>query len=302
MIRVPGRTAVAVLILGGAMAGGWGAMPQDRPAEVRIAPAETAPYVTYGRRILPGENDPFFVPGPALDALGERLERAGDEAERARLAYTLLIWHVYSIVAVEQPEDRRRLYTEAERLYLGLLARNAKSRPVDPALEGDAHFFIGLAWVAWKGSLDPLARERLERCSSLKAGHYRLAAEMLVEKAASPPSLDVAIDKLKAGDARTALDRLDQALLKEPSSVPALYWRGAALYRLDRFEEAIRSFSACLAGGAKNPEALEARAACHYALKNWKLAMEDWEAVEALDPPSRGRLQPFMDAVRELAK
>jgi tetratricopeptide (TPR) repeat protein len=295
--RVPGTV---VLWVGSALGLALGAIPQDRPIDPRPAPADIAPYLLLGRRTVPGENDPYFLPTLTFDSLGERLEKTQEDAERTRLLYSLLVWNVYSTAALEDQETRRRLYTEAERLYLALLAYHA--RTPDPALESDALFLIGVAWAAWKGSLDPLARERLERCSSLKTGHYRLAAEMLVEKMEVTPGLDPIIAKIRGGDDAGALVRLDDALRKDSHSAPIHYWRGVALYHLGRFEEAIGSFTACLAASPDNPDALESRAACSYARKDWKRAGLDWETVIALHPEARGRLQPFLDAVRETGR
>jgi len=297
--RFPGA-----ILLGGGLALGLAlsAMPQERPESARPLPGESAPYIQLGRRVVPGENDPYFLQALSLDALGERLEKSEDGEERTRLVYSLLVWNVHSVVSLEDPETRRRIYWEAERLFLALLSQNARRPTPDRALESDALFFIGTAWAAWKGSLDPVARERLERCSSLKAGHYRLAAELLVEKTAAAPGLDAVLSRIRTGDDAGALSRLHQAAEKAPADASLRYWTGIVLYRLGRLEEAIASFGSCLALDPRNPDALEARAACHWARKEWREAAADWEAVLTISPEARGRLEPYLEKAREAAK
>jgi tetratricopeptide (TPR) repeat protein len=116
------------------------------------------------------------------------------------------------------------------------------------------------------------------------------------------PGLEAIVAKIRAGEDAGALGRLDQFLEKHPGNASARYWRGLVLYRLGRLEEAVGSLSACLALGADNPDALEARASCHWARKEWKEAAADWEAVIAISSRSRGRLEPYLAKAREAAR
>jgi tetratricopeptide (TPR) repeat protein len=259
----------------------------------------------YGRRSFPTDADPYVLRDVDLPALRSRLEGPGDVPsgpELRSISYTLLLWHVHSILSVEDEDTRAALYEAAEALYRSLLSEAGRSGEPDRRLESNASFLIGAAWVAWKGTLDTLAKERLQKSSALKEGQYRLAAEMLAEKTPFRPDLQGAVAKLLEGDAAAALSRIDDALKKKPDDPSALYWRGVALLKLDRPSEAIVPLDACLASRPKEAPALEARAACRYALKQWKLAVEDWELVLTLDPGARGRLQPFVEAVRQVTR
>ncbi len=276
--------------------------PQGDP---KLAPGEKAPQLLYGRRQIPGEADPYVLRDVDLPALRARLERAdgkpGDGDARAA-AYTLLLWHVHAILSVKDEETRADLYEASESLYLSLLGERATAAEPDLRLESNASFLIGAAWVAWKGFLDPLARDRLRKSAALKEGQYRLAAEMMAERTPYRAGLETAVAKVLEGDAAGALTRIDEVLQKNPGDVPARYWRGVALLKLNRPAEAIASLDALLAAQPRDAAALEARAAGRAALKEWMKAVEDWEAAVALDPGARGRLQPYLDAARRRDK
>ena len=297
------RPGWIVALLLGATAAGGAAMVESQ-SEPRLVAGDKAPRLQYGRRQIPADADPYVLPDADVASLRVRLEGAGaaSAADRRAAAYTILLWHVHSILSVEDDEQRDALYQEAESIYVALLSDSARSAERDRRLESNASFLIGAAWVAWKGSLDTLARERLQRSSALREGQYRLAAEMLAEKTPYRPGLDVAVGKLLEGDAAGALPRIDDALKKKPDDATALYWRGVALYRLGRPSDALAPLDAAIAARPRDGAALETRAACRYALKDWNRALEDWEAALALDSTARGRLQPFIDAVRKVAR
>lgn len=276
-----------------------GAAIVQSQSDPRLMAGDKAPRLQYGRRQIPADADPYVLADADVAALRVRLE--GGAPDR-RAAYTLLLWHVHAILSVDDEESREALYREAESIYIALLSDSARSAERDRRLESNASFLIGAAWVAWKGSLDTLARERLQRSSALREGQYRLAAEMLAEKTPFRPGLEVAVGKLLEGDAAGALLRIDDAIKKKPDDLTALYWRGVALYRLGRPSEALTPLDAVLAARSRDGAALEARAACRYALKDWNRALEDWDAALAVDPTARGRLQPFIDAVRKVAR
>jgi len=300
--RVLLSCVVGALGLIGAVAATFATQDRRSPGHVPVA-GESPPTILLGRREIPSGNDPFFIRDADVDGLGERLERPDlDPQERRRVCYTMLVWFVYSQLACGEGE-RRGHYSEAQSLYLTLLAFEGSSKSRDARLESNAHFLISLAWLAWKGSLDGLARERLQLCAAQNEGDYRLAAELLVEKApVQPPGLEVAVARLMQGDAPAALERIDDLLRKDPKVAGAHYWRGVALYRLGRYPEGAVSLGTALKADSKNPDALEARAACWYAMRDWKRALEDWESVLKLDPLARGRLRPYIDAVREASK
>lgn len=266
----------------------------------RLTAGEKAPRLLFGRRPIPGDNDPYVLRDVDLPTLAARLKGADPDARS--VAYTLLLWQVHSILSVDDEETRADLYAAAESLYVSLVSEVARSKEPDRRLESNASFLIGAAWVAWKGSLDALARERLLKCAAIKEGQYRLAAEMMAEKTPLRPGLETGVERLLDGDASGGLERIEEILRKTPGDPSALYWKGVALLKLRRPAEAVAPLDGCLAARPGDGAALEARAACRYALKEWKKALEDWEAALAVDPSARGRLQPFIDAVRKASR
>ncbi|HZV03419.1 MAG TPA: tetratricopeptide repeat protein [Planctomycetota bacterium] len=294
MRRAPALLAGLACVLAGR------AILGDEPG-ARVVPGDRSPRVTVGRRDVPSDDDPWFLHDVDVDRLAERLaavEGASPE-ERIKAEYSLLLHELHAIAALEDERERRALYLRAEELYLAVLSEKAHARLDEARLESNAHFAIAAAWLAARGSLDELAALRLRRCTALKAGNYRGAAELLLEKTpVAPDDLGAAVARILDGDPAAALPRLDAA----PRSERTLYWRGVALEKLQRHEEAIAAFTECLAIDANDAAALEGRAAARCARHDLRGALEDWKALFVIAPEAEGRLGPWRDAAQKATR
>jgi tetratricopeptide (TPR) repeat protein len=292
------RRAPALLVVAACVLAGRAILGEEPGA--RVVPGDRAPRVTIGRRDVPSDDDPWFLHDLDADRLAERLAAADGASpeERIKAEYSLLLHELHAIASLEDDGVRRALYLRAEELYLGVLSEKAHARLDEPRLESNAHFAIAAAWLAARGSLDELAVVRLRRCAALKAGNYRGAAELLLEKVpVARDDLGAAVASILDGDPAAALPRLEGA-----RDGHALYWRGVALEKLQRHEEAATAFTECLATDAKDTGALEGRAAARCARHDYRGALEDWNALFLLDPEAEGRLRPWRDAALEATR
>lgn len=92
------------------------------------------------------------------------------------------------------------------------------------------------------------------------------------------------IQRAEAGDNHAALDDLTEALERNPENVDALYYRGLVLFQLDRPDEALESFSQCIALDDQHAEALGARGVLHQKAGRYKEALADLQAANLTDP------------------
>jgi len=176
----------AVVSLGG------GLSAQESSRAVRILADATPPAVRVGRRRFPSARDRYVLRDQRMTQLAAGVDRfrgasfremsVEGRGEHLRLAYTLLLWMNHAIVAIHDEPEQQGLYRRAEALYRSILKANADRKERDPAIDSNAHFWIGLAWVAWHGAMDSVARDRFRRAARTAGGHYRLASEMLLER------------------------------------------------------------------------------------------------------------------------
>jgi serine/threonine protein kinase/tetratricopeptide (TPR) repeat protein len=117
---------------------------------------------------------------------------------------------------------------------------------------------------------------------------------------------------LREGRAADAAPYLDEAVERQPAGLWPNFYRGVCAYRLNRFDEALSAFSACIALVPENPVCLYNRGLAYAALGRDERALQDYDAAlqrdAAFAPASlnRGilhfRARRFPQAVADLER
>jgi serine/threonine protein kinase len=164
--------------------------------------------------------------------------------------------------------------------------------------------------------LDELARVAGQR-ADLRAPrtaweHYALGCSLMRAQTPPVPLLGGSPGSLlgqslyRLGKLSLAVAEFEKALDQEPQRFWPNFYRGMCAYRLDRFEDAVASFSVCIAltastEGARHTTDQQARcyynrALAHRALGHTEPARQDYEKARALDPT----LPPLISGVRPI--
>jgi tetratricopeptide (TPR) repeat protein len=89
---------------------------------------------------------------------------------------------------------------------------------------------------------------------------------------------------LRSGQIEGALDEFRRAVRNEPQDFWANYYRGRSAYRLERFDEALNAFCACVALAPAQAECFYNRALVYAALGQRAEALLDYDRALELDP------------------
>ncbi|HEV3003843.1 MAG TPA: protein kinase family protein, partial [Pirellulales bacterium] len=89
---------------------------------------------------------------------------------------------------------------------------------------------------------------------------------------------------VRAGDDHRALDEFRRAVRNQPQEFWANYYRGRCAYRLERYEEALNAFCACVALAPAQAECFYNRALVYAALGQISEAVLDYDQALKLDP------------------